>query len=44
MSALLSIFFLIALILDGSYADLSIWAVLSIIFGVICAITTKKQS
>ena len=38
------VFGLIALLLAGSYADLTIWAVLSIIFGVICAITTKKQS
>ena len=37
------VFGLIALLLAGSYADLTIWAVLSIIFGVICAITTRKQ-
>ena len=38
------LFGLIALMMAGSYADLTIWAVLSIVFGVICAIATRKQS
>lgn len=36
-------FGLIALLMAGSYADLTFWAVLSIIFGVVCAIATRKQ-
>ena len=37
-------FGLIAMMMAGSYADLTIWAVLSIIFGIICAVATRKQS
>lgn len=37
-------FGLIAMMIAGSYADLTIWAVLSIIFGIICAVATRKQS
>lgn len=34
---------LLALLTAGSYGDLYIWAVISLIFGVICFIMTKKQ-
>lgn len=34
---------LLALICAGSYADLYIWSVISLIFGVVCFILTKKQ-
>ncbi len=35
---------LLALICAGSYFDLYIWAVISLIFGVVCFILTKKQN
>lgn len=45
VSAGFYVFFgLIAMMMAGSYADLTIWAVLSIIFGIICAVATRKQS
>ena len=31
------------LLCAGSYSDLNIWAVVSLIFGGICAIATRKQ-
>ena len=37
-------FGLIAMMMAGSYGDLTIWAVLSIIFGAICEIATRKQN
>ena len=37
-------FGLIAMMMAGSYADLTIRAVLSIIFGIICAVATRQQS
>lgn len=38
------VFGLLGLILAGSYTDLNIWSVLSLIFGVLCFICTKKQN
>lgn len=34
---------LISLLCAGSYSDLNIWSVVSLIFGGICAIATRKQ-
>ena len=34
---------LIGLLCAGSYSDLNIWSVVSLIFGGICAIATRKQ-
>lgn len=35
---------LIGLLTAGSYADLNVWSVLSLIFGGICVVTTRKQN
>lgn len=35
---------LLGLLCAGSYTDLNIWSVFSLIFGVVCAITTRKQN
>lgn len=35
---------LIGLLTAGSYADLNVWSVLSLIFGAICVVTTRKQN
>lgn len=33
----------LGLLCAGSYSDLNIWSVVSLIFGGICAIATRKQ-
>lgn len=38
------IFALLGFMMAGSYADLNIWSALSIIFGVISIVCTKKQN
>lgn len=40
---ILAISLLIGLLCAGSYSDLNIWSVVSLIFGGICAIATRKQ-
>lgn len=36
-------YMMIGLLCAGSYSDLNIWSVVSLIFGGICAIATQKQ-